>query len=108
MTDNDRDEHEFCERAMLDAQSEIARLKAENAQLRFIVEQIVWKNDHGTAPVELTLLATIRGGRVTEAYIHEKFSRLRRRGEWFSARKSLVDFIGSMLDADEDDGDTVD
>jgi hypothetical protein len=41
----------------------------------------------------ITILATISGGKETEAYLHEKFEASRVSGEWFSMTDELVDLI---------------
>jgi DNA-binding XRE family transcriptional regulator len=47
-------------------------------------------------PERLTLLAEIKGSRKTEQEIHNKFSHLKVRGEWFKSDKQIFDFIAEM------------
>jgi hypothetical protein len=42
------------------------------------------KSLRGQSPVALTLLATVRGGRVREHQYHDQFAAHRLHGEWFS------------------------
>lgn len=53
------------------------------------------------SPIPLVLLRSIDGGRATEAALHKRFAKLRRRGEWFKATKTLTDFVRSIVGRDE-------
>lgn len=46
-----------------------------------------------SSPDDLLLMKIIKGGQKVEATLHQKFAKLRVRGEWFSPDKELVDFI---------------
>jgi excisionase family DNA binding protein len=45
---------------------------------------------------QLFLLATLAGGAVQERRLHEKFSHLRIRGEWFTPAEDLLRFIETI------------
>ena len=48
-------------------------------------------------PRALTLLATIPGDRSVERELHDKFSPLRVRGEWFRGTPELLGFVDGLL-----------
>lgn len=45
---------------------------------------------------ELQVLLVAEGDRGTESALHNKFKRLKVRGEWFKADKELLDFIQEL------------
>jgi len=49
------------------------------------------------APYQLTLLGSIKGGRCAERYLHQAFSHLHLRGEWFTPNELLLAFIDGLL-----------
>lgn len=47
-------------------------------------------------PGELSLLATLAGGRDEEEALHTRFAEARIRGEWYSPTAELLDLVGSL------------
>lgn len=48
----------------------------------------------------LRVLATVPAGREVERHLHGRFASLRLQGEWFAARKQLLDYIASLPGAE--------
>jgi hypothetical protein len=51
--------------------------------------------------LECDLLVAIPGGRNVEAFLHEKFRRDRKFGEWFAPSPELMDFIARVKAGDD-------
>ena len=45
------------------------------------------------SPIELRIIAMIKGGREKEAELHRRFSKYRRYGEWFEPSQEILQFI---------------
>lgn len=59
-------------------------------------------------PGEVSLIAQICGGRRVEAVLHEHFSHVRVRGEWFASDPELIELIESFpVDCDKRDIDAL-
>lgn len=48
------------------------------------------------SPVSLNLLVVVRGDRVREKVLHDRFSHARVRGEWFDPKPDLVRYIARL------------
>jgi hypothetical protein len=60
--------------------------RAEDVSRRVIALQV-------SSPEELVLLGWVEESKFTEADLHKRFEKYRRRGEWFSPAKDILNFI---------------
>lgn len=51
-------------------------------------------------PYDLTMLKTVDVSHKAEAYLHDKFSHLHHRGEWFNLTSELRDYIATEAETD--------
>lgn len=53
---------------------------------------------NSNSPVKIKLLKSVKGEKIYEWKIHQKFNNLRVKGEWFKNCKELTDFINKICD----------
>ena len=62
----------------------------------------------GCVPVPLQLVLTLRGNRLLEKKLHDRFAKYKIQGEWYELGDALRDFINEQIQANDIDFEFVD